>query len=257
MNDMSTAYNVEFELIEGADELSRSIGEASQALEIANSDVASLSREQRREFANLLHREVVETSHLMAKAWYKLASLVEPIDRYNLWRDIRHDIDGVQVSFDSFKDYVDVVLLQPITSVRNTIYAYRALVDAGRDPEELADVRLTRVQDLTKVLKAYDGAPPEEVWEPLVDAARTATTREESKAFKAAVTEVCQSRGVEVDDFLRIRCQSSQLEMIRHTIELQKAQKKSVSSSMTDASALEFICAEWFINVYQASEGNN
>ena len=201
--------------------------------------------------AEHLHASVIDTCHDLAEKWFKLSNLLIPIHELNLWEHLYYvDSSGEKKYFTSFKEYVTIVVQKPITTVNNSLYAYKALLATGHDPKELADISQSRVQSLTRVLKAYDGKPPEEEWEPLVEQARSAKTRDETREFNANVQRLCASRGVEIKDWLRIEGDLTQIDLIKVCIALRKEDKFYNGVPPTDCTALEHICVQWMQDYY-------
>ncbi len=196
--------------------------------------------------AEELHVSIIDTCSDLAKKWFRLSTLLIPIHELELWQHLYFvDANGIKQYFTSFKEYVNVVVGKPITTVNNSLYAYKALLDTGRDPKELSDISQSRVQSLTKVLKAYDGKPPEEVWQPLVDKARTAKTRDETRSFNEDVATLCAKRGMEVKEWLRVEGDLTQIELIKTCISIQKDSSFYGGNPPTDCTALEHICVQW------------
>jgi hypothetical protein len=186
-------------------------------------------------------------SDRLARAWYEIAELLWPVFALELWRELSYTgSDGVDVPFSCFNEYAEIVVKQPVTSLRNSIYTYHQVKQLGHDPASLKDIRLSRVQDLAKVLKAYDGQPPADIWEPLVDQARVAKSRDEVAEYRDALKHHLAAVGVSSDDFLRLKGEATQVEMIRNCIALAQDDLTDLGfESVPDIKALEYICANW------------
>jgi hypothetical protein len=206
-----------------------------------------LTPDERRELATKLHAEIVEVSERLARAWYEIAELLWPVFALELWRELSYaGSDGDEVPFSCFNEYAEQVVRQPVTTLRNSIYTYHQVKQLGHDPATLKDIRLSRVQDLAKVLKAYDGRPPAEIWEPLVEQARVARSRDEVAEYRQALTHHLAVVGVAADDFLRLKGESTQVSMIRDCISLAQDDLGDLGfENVSDIKALEFICANW------------
>lgn len=213
----------------------------------AASETLVLTAEERRELAEKLHEEIVEVSDRLARAWYEIAELLWPVFALELWRELSYrDADGTEIPFSCFNDYAEIVVRQPVTSLRNSIYTYHQVKQLGHDPATLKDIRLSRVQDLAKVLKAYDGRPPADVWEPLVEQARSARSRDEVSEYRQQLAQHLAVVGVATDDFLRLKGESTQVEMIRNCISLAQDDLADLGfEGVPEIKALEYICANW------------
>ena len=199
--------------------------------------------------AEALHVSVIDTCVDLAERWYKLSNLLIPIHELNLWKHLYYvNGDGTKEYFTSFKEYVTVVVQKPITTVGNSLYVHKALLDAGRDPKDLADISQSRVKSLASVLKAFDGAPPEDVWNELVDKARSAKTRQETREFNDLVSDACAQRGVETKEWLRLEGDATSIDFIKTCIDIQKESKFYEGKPPSDCTALEHICVQWMQN---------
>jgi hypothetical protein len=205
-----------------------------------------LTPDERTELAHQLHREIVDVSDALARAWFEIAELLWPIFSLELWRELTYDADGVETRFASFNEYAEIVVRQPVTTLRNSIYTYHQVRELGFDPAALRDIRQSRVQDLARVLKAFEGAPPADVWEPLVDAARTATSRPEVADYRRLISDALEMRGVESEEFLRLKGEATQVQMVRDCIALAQEDLAALGfPGVPDLKALEYICANW------------
>lgn len=192
------------------------------------------------ERAREMHDAITVEVDVMARAWYRLSELLVPFEREGLYRAF---------GCASFKDYVEEVVRQPITSVRNGMYTYTALTAAGFDPDAIKDIRMSRAQDIAKVAKTN---PPPEVLSEIVELARTAQSRDEVAEYRALVRQHLDHAGVEDDDWLRVRCQLSQLTFFRNVIDICKERmEKLLSRPVSDAEAIERILVEWYQGVPQ------
>lgn len=213
-----------------------------------------ISSEEKRQLAHELHDQVVEITETLGNAWYRMAEVLWPIDQQNLWKELSFDLpDNTTITFSSFREYVDVVVKEPITSVRNMIYTYSTLKSHDKDPKELQDIRMDRVKELGKVLKAYNGDPPDDLWDKLVDSARTARTRPEIADFRKLLSTSLNKVGVEAQDMLRIRVMESQRKLITDCIELKREDlvAEMGTDAIADATCLEHICLEWYQDVWK------
>ena len=208
--------------------------------------IKEMSEVDRVRNAEEMHADIIDTCADLSKKWYKLSNLLIPIHELNLWKHLYYvNGDGTKEYFTSFKEYVTVVVQKPITTVGNSLYVHKALLDAGRDPKDLADISQSRVKSLASVLKAFDGAPPEDVWNELVDKARSAKTRQETREFNDLVSDACAQRGVETKEWLRLEGDVTSIEFIRTCIEIQKESLFYEGKPPSDCTALEHICATW------------
>lgn len=208
--------------------------------------IKEMSEVDRVRNAEEMHADIIDTCADLSKKWYKLSNLLIPIHKLDLWKHLYYvDNEGKKEYFTSFKEYIGIVVQKPITTVNNSLYAYKALLDAGRDPKELSDISQSRVQSLAKVLKAYDGNPPEDIWNPILDGARNAKTRQETRDFNDLVAKACADRGVEVKEWIRLEGDATAIELIKECIAIQKESAFYEGKPPSDCTALEHICVTW------------
>ena len=204
-----------------------------------------LSRTELISLAASLHHEITAVTAEVAEVWYRMSSLLEPFDRLALWKYVDYEENGELIAYTSFKDYVEREIKQHISTVKNYLNTRRAIVKGGADPEQLKDIPMSRVGELAKVCKSRGGLPPPEIWEPLVEAARSAVTRPEVAEFREKLDVALKAVGHELDTWFRILCTPTQKAFYENCLDVQMGHPE-YKTPPSRAEAFEHILAEWF-----------
>lgn len=206
---------------------------------------AELSRTELITLAADLHQEIAAVTTEVAEVWYRMSSLLEPFERLALWKYVDYEEGDELVAYSSFKDYVEREIKQNVSTIKNYLNTRRAIVKGGADPEQLKDVPMSRVNELAKICKSRGGLPPAEVWEPLVEAARSAVTRPEVAEFREKLDVALKAVGDELDTWFRILCTPTQKEFFENCLDVQMGHPE-YKTPPSRAEAFEHILAEWF-----------
>lgn len=134
--------------------------------------------------ARSLDRQVVALRDDLQERWYKFTTVLFPIYSERLF---------IELGYRNWSSYVEETLKVPVTTIGNYLQPYARLLGAGIDPSLVADVPLSRVSDLATLARANDGRLDPD----LLEQAKTAHTREESRAFKERVAGEKERLGIE------------------------------------------------------------
>jgi hypothetical protein len=204
-------------------------------------DVPGVGSFDRLGFAEYLHGELADETEKMRRAWFRTSQLLDPIDRFHLYRDL---------GFGSFKDYVTEHVKRKIQSVRNDLNLLRAVESAGLAPESISDVPRPKVEELVKVARTNPGA---EALALFIEQAKTARTWKESQEFQGAVSQILREKGVESEDFLRVKVTSSQKALFKDIIEeVKEVIEAALKRPVAEAEVLERVFVHFYRDVFQA-----